>query len=181
MHTLVILLTVLESLFTALTEKTFTTDFSVTMGAEQSQPMTYNGTLTMQGECFRVNMMDIEAAYDGRTMYMFQEATNELMLSNPTPQELAEANPFIFAREMREACNVTEREAKDGTTIITLTPKVKSDISRITLTIKDNLPRSIEIHEGTKTTTLRAKNPQWTTNKQVWTIDKPDAFINDLR
>lgn len=182
MHTLVILLTVLESLFMSLSEKTLTTDFSVTMGAEQSQPMTYNGTIRMQGECFAVNMLDIESAYDGKTLYAYQADIDELSLSYPTAEELQQANPFLFARAMQDACNATERELKDGTSVITLTPKEQgSGISRITLKVKDGLPLSIEVREGTKTTTLRAKNPQWTTDKQVWTIDKPNAYINDLR
>lgn len=187
MHTLVILLTVLESLFTTLSERTLKTDFSVTMGAEQSQPMTYNGELTMHGECFRADVLGIEAAYDGKTFYAYQEDIDELTLSYPTRQELLEANPFLFASAMRDACNITEHDSKDSKIcLITMTPKVKeaqSQISRITLRVEKAtlLPQSIEIKEGTKTTTLRARNPHWTTAPSSWILDKPGAYINDLR
>lgn len=187
MHTLVILVTILESLFSVLSEKTLTTDFSVTMGAEQAQPMTYNGTLTMQGEKFLVSVLGTEAAYDGKTLYSYQEDMDELTLSHPTATELQQANPFLFADAMRDACNSTERISKDEKScIITLVPKVKeaqTEISKITLIVDKQtlLPSQIEVKEGKKTTTLRARNPHWTTDKQVWTINKPNAFINDLR
>ncbi len=190
MKLLLITLTVLESLFSTLEQHTLVTDFSVTMGAQQAQPMTYNGSIRMQGECFAVNVLDVESAYDGKTLYVYQPDIDELSLSNPTDEELQQANPFLFAKAMRDACNITEREGKDGVTIITLTPKVKAEISRITLRVKTAsqtagknliLPLSIEVREGTKTTTLKAKNPQWTTDKQVWTISKPGTYLNDLR
>lgn len=187
MHTLVILLTVLESLFTALTEKTFTTDFSVTVGAEQAQPMTYNGSLTMQGERFCVNVFGTEVAYDGKTLYTYQPDVDELTLSYPDPVELQQANPFLFARAMSDACNSTESDSKDGkSTIITMIPRAKeaqTEISKIIIRIEKAslLPQSIEIKEGTKTTTLRARNPQWTLAPQSWTITKENAYINDLR
>lgn len=187
MHTLVILLTVLESLFTALTEKTFTTDFSVTIGAEASQPMTYNGSLAMHGEKFSVSILDTESAYDGKTLYTYQEDMNEITLSYPDPVELQQANPFLFASAMRDACNIAEHDSKDGKTcLITMTPKVKdakANISKINIRVNKStlLPESIEIKEGVKTTTLRAKNPQWTSAPQSWKLDKPGAYINDLR
>lgn len=187
MHTLAILLTVLESLFAALAEKTLTTDFSVTVGAEQAQPMTYNGSLAMQGECFRVEVLGTEAAYDGKTLYTYQQDADELSLSYPDPIELQQATPFLFARAMQNACSVTEQDTKDAATcLITMTPKAKqaqSEISKILIRVDKStlLPSTIEVHENRKTTILRAKNPQWTTAPQSWTLDKPGVYINDLR
>jgi hypothetical protein len=37
------------------------------------------------------------------------------------------------------------------------------------------------MREGKQTTRLQLKNPQYITTAPVFRLDKPDAFINDLR
>ena len=75
MKCLLIILTVLQSLFAALEQKTLQSDFTITIADTQSavaysQPMTYSGTLAMHGKQFILEMFGIEAAYDGNTLYM---------------------------------------------------------------------------------------------------------------
>lgn len=185
MKLLLIILTVLESLFAALSNKTLTSEFSVTMGAEQSQPMTYSGDITMQGEQFRVTMFEMEAAFDGKTFYLYQPDQDELTLSYPTERELQETNPLLFARALKDACNTKEQDSKDGKiTTITLTPKEQgSGVNRITLKVEKSslLLQSIELREAGKTTTLKTKNPAWTSAPATWTIEKEGAYVNDLR
>ena len=183
MSKLLIILTALSSFLTNLETKTLQSDFTLTVAADASQPLNHTGTITMQGERFRLAIFDMEAAYDGNTLYIYSADTDELTLSHPTAQELLETNPFLYARALSEVCNITEREA-GGSTIITLTPKDQSiGIQRFVLTLNaDKLPSRLEIREGKKTTTLTLRNPQYVSETPVYVLT-PSAttFVNDLR
>ena len=186
MSNLLIILTVLSSFLANLETKTLQSDFTVTVAEEVNAPMNYPGTITMSGNCFRLSMFGTEAAYDGKTMYMYSGDTDELTLTNPTDQELVETNPLLYAKALVPMCNVTERATSDGQqTIVTLTPKDQSiGINRFVLRVRNNdlIPLSVEIKEGNKTSTLKMKEPKFITEKQEYKIvpDK-DTYINDMR
>ena len=184
MKTLIIILTVLTSFLTNLETKTLQSEFTVTVAEEVNAPMNYPGQLTMRGQCFRLAMFGIEAAYDGKTLYMYSADSDELTLSNPTEQELVEANPFLYAQALLPVCNVTERTSGEQT-VITLTPKDQSiGINRFVLKVRnaDLMPLSAEIKEGKKTSTLKMKDPKFITETPDYTIT-PDknTFVNDMR
>lgn len=193
MQTLIILLTVLESLLSTLEHKTLQSDLAITMAEQVSQPLTYTGSFVMCGDKFHLAMFDMEAAYDGNTLYIYNEGTDELVLSRPTEEELLEANPFRYAKALVKVCNLTERASKDGKhTIITFTPKNKTPngIQRFVLRVKKEMtsdnkelltPVSVEMKEGNKTTTLQLTNPRYITTTTIFTLNKPNAYINDLR
>ena len=186
MQTLLIILTVLSSFLANLEQKTLQSDFTVTVSEEVNAPMNYPGTVTMHGRNFLLTMFGIEAAYDGKTMYMYSADTDELTLSNPTNEELQQANPFLYAQALVGVCNTTERANNDGSqTIITLTPKDQSiGINRFVLRVRNNdlLPLSVEIKEGKKTTTLKMKNPHYITTQPKYRIEAgASTYINDLR
>lgn len=186
MTLLSVILTVLSTFLSNLETKTLQSDFTITVAEEINAPMNYPGTLTMTGPCFRLEMFSVDAAYDGKTLYMYSPETDELTLSNPTEQELLEANPFLYAKALVNVCNITERATADGKqTIITLTPKDQSiGINRFVLRVRnsDLMPMQIEIKEGKKSSILKMKNPKFITTKPVYTItpDK-DTYVNDMR
>ena len=183
---LIAILTILSSFLANLEQKTLQSDFTVTVAEEVTAPMNYPGSLTMQGDKFLLTMYGLEAAFDGKTMYMYSGETDELTLTNPTEQELTQANPFLFAKALVNACNIVEKKSSDGaTTIVTLTPKDKSaGIDRFVLKLRtaDLLPLSVELKEGKKMTTLKLTNPRYVTLHPEFVI-KPDknTYINDLR
>lgn len=192
----------LDTFLQTLAENTLQSDFVITISEGASQPMNYPGTITMRGDRFLLEMFDIEAAYDGKTLYVYSATTDELTLSTPTEQELMEANPFLYAQALSKVCTITEQPStgdagvppagrKQGgganttTNItITLTPNDQTaGIQRFTLRIQKDtmLPLSVEVKEGKQQTTLRLTNPTYTTNIPSFTLTKPDAFLNDLR
>ena len=188
MKLLLTILTILSSFMANLEQKTLQSAFTVTVAEEVNAPMNYPGEIIMQGNKFRLEMMDIEAAYDGKTMYMYSGQTDELTLSNPTEQELLEANPFLYAKALVPVCNVTERTTQDGLqTIVTLTPKDQSiGINRFVLKLRksDLMPLSVEIKEGKKTSTLKLKEPKFVpTNSEYIFVLKPskNTYVNDMR
>lgn len=183
---LLIILTVLANFIANLETKTLQSEFTLTIAEEVNAPMNYPGSFIMQGDKFRLGMMDIEAAYDGKTMYMYSGVTDELTLSNPTEQELLEANPFLYAKALLEVCNIAEKASQDGTqTIITLTPKDQSiGIKRFSLHVRnaDLMPLKAEIKEGKKTSSLKLNEPKFVTTPNEYVL-KPgkNTFVNDMR
>lgn len=187
MSTLLTILTILSSFLTNLETKTLQSDFTITVAEEVNAPMNFPGEIIMRGNKFRLEMMEIEAAYDGKTMYMYTSETDELTLSNPTEQELLEANPFLYAKALVNVCNISEKASQDGSqTIVTLTPKDQSiGINRFVLKIRnsDLMPLSVEIKEGKKTSTLKMKEPKFVQGaKEAYVITpEKDTYVNDMR
>ena len=187
MSTLLTILTILSSFLTNLETQTLQSDFTITVAEEVNAPMNYPGELSMHGPCFKVEMFNIEAAYDGKTMYMYSPETDELTLTNPTEQELLESNPLLYAKALVPVCNIVERTSQDGSqTIVTLTPKDQSiGINRFVLKIRnsDLMPLSVEIKEGKKTSTLKMKEPKFVQGpKEAYVITpEKDTYVNDMR
>ena len=187
MTKLLTILTILSSFLANLETKTLKSDFIVTVAEEVNAPMNYPGEIIMQGNKFHLEMFNIEAAYDGKTMYMYSSQTDELTLSNPTEEELLESNPLLYAKALTDVCNVTERTTQDGLqTIVTLTPKDQSiGINRFVLKVRnsDLMPLSVEIKEGKKTSTLKLKEPKFVQGaKEAYVITpEKDTYVNDMR
>ena len=187
MSTLLTILTILSSFLTNLETQTLQSDFTITVAEEVNAPMNYPGELSMHGPCFKVEMFNIEAAYDGKTMYMYSPETDELTLTNPTEQELLESNPLLYAKALVPVCNIVERTSQDGSqTIVTLTPKDQSiGINRFVLKIRnsDLMPLSVEIKEGKKTSTMKMKEPKFVQGpKEAYVITpEKDTYVNDMR
>ena len=176
--------TTLNTFLQTLADHTLHSDFVITISEGASQPMNYPGTITMRGDRFMLEMFDMEAAYDGKTLYVYSATTDELTLSTPTEQELMEANPFLYTQALSKVCTITEQTTAPQALTIILTPNDQSvGIQRFTLRIEKEtmLPSSIEIKEGKQLTTLRLTNPTYTADIPSFTITKPDAFLNDLR
>ena len=184
MKLLLITLTVLQSLLATLEQKTLVSDFAISIAEAQAQPTTYTGELAMRGKQFTLSMFAIEAAYDGNTLYMYSDDTEELMLSTPTEEELQQTNPFLYAKALLPVCQHTEKAMGDKTQI-TLTPNDQSaGITKFVLrvTTATLLPTSIEIHEEDgKRTTLRLNNARYTDDNPSFVLEKEGAYINDLR
>lgn len=183
MKTILILLSSLFSFFVQLENLTLQSDVQLTVTHQQNQPMTYVGKCALRGECFYLSMLSMEAAYDGQTLYVYSEDTQELTLSNPTQQELLETNPIILAKQIAQNSAITERVSGDKT-IYTIVPndtkwQVNQCIVKIqTLTM---LPSQIQLYENERTTSLTFIMPTYSQETMEFKIDKHDVYINDLR
>ena len=184
MKLLLITLTILQSLLSTLEQKTLQSDFTITIASTPNNPITYSGSLAMRDTRFALEFFGIEATYDGKTLYMYSEDTEELTLSNPTQEELIQTNPFLYAQALLPLCQYDELSQGDQT-CITLTPyDLSLGINKFVLRLVTTtlLPVAAEIHESEgKLTTLTLNQPVFTTECPPFTLDKPEAFINDLR
>ena len=183
----ILLLTVLQSLFALLSEKTMNTDFTITVQEHATQPVTYTGTLTMHGEQFILEAFGTLASYDGKTLYTYNEDANELTLSNPTRDELYQANPLLFAQAMADACEVTE-ETRQGVTTLTFVPKERVAIDLITMVVKrlakgdkQYAPATITIKEGLRTTKVQFRNLGYSDEVVDFVQHAEGAYVNDVR
>lgn len=182
MNVMFIILAALSSFLTYLDAHVLHSDFTITVAENVSQPLTYKGTYTMAGNCFFLSLLDFEAAYDGKTFYLYREDDDELTLSSPSEEELCQTNPMLYAKALQAACNVTEHVSDKGITTATLTPKDASvGIQRFIVRWQDHTPLSIELREGKKTTTLTFINPEYIPTAPSFVIQKDGAYINDLR
>lgn len=126
----------LDTFLQTLAAHTLHSDFVITISEGASQPMNYPGTITMRGDRFTLEMFDMEASYDGKTLYVYSATPDELTLSTPTDQELMEANPFLYAQALSKVCTITEQTTAPQALTITLTPNAQSaGIQRFTLTL----------------------------------------------
>ena len=156
---LLILTATLSSFLTGLETKTLRTDFTVTIAENATQPLNLTGTITVHGTQFLLSALDYEAAYDGKTLFLWQPEIEELTLSTPTEQELLETNPFLFAKALNEAGKKVDFVIDDK-----------------------NLPVRAQMIDGKKTYTLIFRNPQYITTTVDYVIVPPEgAYINDLR
>ena len=178
------------SLFLAMLQSnTLQSDFTMTISLAQSQPVTYSGSLLMKGERFRLEMLSMEAAYDGKTLYIYQAETDELTLSVPETNELNEVNPFRMVQQVLPLCNTSERKQKEGKeTLITFTPKDGEKVpfrsASLCLRTEDLMPLSLEMREQKQTSLLRFTNPV-RLEKNVplsrFSLSHPEAYLNALR
>ena len=158
-HLLIILTATLASFLTGLETKTLQTDFTLTISENVSQPLNITGTITVHGEQFLLSALDYDAAYDGKTFYLWQPDTEELTLSIPTKEELLEINPFLFAKALDAAGK------------------------KVNFVIDDKqLPVRAQMSDGKTNYSLTFRNAQYITTPVRYTITPPDgAFINDIR
>ncbi len=84
------------------------------------------GTMKAAGKKFALQTSSTSTWYDGKNMWTYNANNNETTLMNPTPQEVAEANPLSIVNSY--SANFTAAFAKTqtkGNKTIVLTPKSK--------------------------------------------------------
>lgn len=187
-----ILLSILTSFFLSLEQNVFSSDCVLSVSSEQSQPMFFPGSVVMEGDKFCLSILGMEVAYDGSTMYMYSDNTQELTLTKPSEEDLQQTNPLRFAKALAEVSRVEEKTTKSGNQVITLYPNdISVGIMRVVLTLnkEGKLPVSIEIKEANQVSLLSFTNPILSSRASrekggknlSYKIDKPNAFLNDLR
>ena len=100
-----------------------TASYSITTPDGTSQ-----GTISMQGKKFRVISPEAKCWYDGKTQWSWSPVTDEVNITDPTPDELQMTNPIAAAQHFKSNFNMKKAKAKTAKTyVIKLTPKAKKD------------------------------------------------------
>ena len=95
---------------------------------------TSTGTISMQGNKFRVISPDAKCWYDGTTQWSWSPVTGEVNITNPTAEDLQMTNPIAAAQHFKANFNMKKAKAQTSKTYaIKLTPKKKDSIKTLWL------------------------------------------------
>ena len=106
------------------------------------------GIIKSFGNKFIVTLPDAEIWYNGKDLYTYNKNAGETTVVVPTAEELAESNPLAYVTGAGKNYNVAiSTVKKTDRDVLELTPKSKSGIKRITLTIRktDAKPEKIVV------------------------------------
>ena len=95
-----------------------------------------SGTFTLAGDRFVIDTDMASTWYDGKTLWSYSRDTNEVTITEPTADELAEINPFTFIKKARKDYTPRLLKSSPGTYTVELTPKSgKQEISKAVVTV----------------------------------------------
>lgn len=153
---------------------------------------TTDGTLLLKGDQFYLDSNGVQSWFDGKTQWSYMESSDEVNISNPTPEELQTINPYALLSLYKNGFNykyagVKNRNGKQGYEVV-LTPETKQDIASITLFVsKTYQPVYIKVEQSNKSvneiivTSYQTNQPL---DNATFKFDKkkfPNAEVIDLR
>ncbi len=95
-----------------------------------------NGILTISGERFTLSSPQMVSWYDGKTQWTYSSHIGEVNITEPTPEELQQVNPFAIIRTFSKNYKATLEKSAAGTKQLRLTAiSAKSDIKTVVLTL----------------------------------------------
>jgi outer membrane lipoprotein-sorting protein len=119
---------------------------------QQNIAESFEGKINMKGDKFTLQTPDLLTWYDGSTQWVYMTRAEEVNISTPTGDELQLTNPSILLNSYKKGFTAVfkgESTAPNGKAAydITLTPKKKSDVTKIELQIEkySSLPACIVI------------------------------------
>lgn len=166
--------------------KSLTATYDMISGGQTS-----TGVLAISGEKFHLSSNDMSSWYDGTTQWTYSAASNEVNITSPTPEELAQVNPFVIISSLRKAYNSRLVSSSSTTNTVELTPIKKrgAAISKavIDFSASTSFPTVIKLTtDGGETMTIRVKSIKTGTNYPASTFvfnkkQYPKAALIDLR
>lgn len=162
-----------------------TAEFSIVSQASRQQSASgTEGTISMRGEKFLFTTSESHVWFNGRTQWVYMKQNEEVNVSNPSGDELQSTNPMLLLGNYRKNYKASTK----GSSIV-LTPRVKSEIAKITLQInrQNNLPSLITLTMRNRTvTTIRISRIRTNVNQNdaIFTFNPknyPKAEVVDLR
>ena len=156
----------------------------------------FNGSMTgemiLQGECFYMDYGGVKSWFDGKTQWSYVERNEEVNVSTPSQEELNSVHPYAWISRYKTDfnCKYNGKKTLSGKQVdeVTLIPKQKSELSKITLCLTaDSEPVMICIAQNggdeqrLNVTSCEIKRKQ---DISAFRFDKskyPNADIIDLR
>ena len=72
------------------------------------------GNLILQAKKFHLNTPEVKAWFDGKTQWAYFAQNNEVSVTNPTTEELAETNPAMIISELRSKSTISFAKQKSN-------------------------------------------------------------------
>lgn len=165
--------------------KSLSANYSLRSGSESTK-----GMIITSGDKFHITSGQMITWYDGRTQWSYSPSTNEVNISEPTPEELQQVNPFAIINAFRKAYKGTLLASPAGTYKIQLLPIDRRASIRkavITLNAKTFYPSTILLTmDNNMTVNISVKNIKTGQNYPASTFifnkrKYPRVTIVDLR
>lgn len=154
----------------------------------------FEGTIHMKGDKFKLVTPDMTTWFDGTTQWSYVDRNEEVNVSTPTGDELQFTNPAVLLRIYKKGFTpkyIGESTASNGKSAydVELIPKKKSDIRKVELQIEkySNFPATIKIEaQNGISNTIHISNLKTGVNQPDDFFvfkegDYPDAEVIDLR
>lgn len=149
------------------------------------------GTIKIEGKKFYIETADLITWYDGKTMWSYIPGVEEVNITEPTAQEIAEINPMLILGSYIDSFRIKEQPSKKREErIFTLTPTKRNlRFNEITLTIATAnmapvLFQVIDRNNNTTNVTIEQFDKDITHPQSTFTFvhrNYPRATIVDLR
>jgi outer membrane lipoprotein-sorting protein len=129
---------VLSDLLSSVKSTAVKTDFKLTMTMKGSPSQTANGTFTLKGSKFVLDMNQLKVYFNGITQWSYMAQNNEVTISSPSSKELSETNPMAILVNYSSKSNInfTSETKSSKNHCIEMIPNAKDkDISKITVQV----------------------------------------------
>ncbi len=123
--------------------KSVTATYTTTAGSH-----TGKGSITISGDKFHISQPDdVTVWYDGRTQWSYSPATGEVNIIEPTPEEIAQINPFAIIGAFSRGYKASMLKAPAGQKKVQLSATSrKFEIAKVTVTLDSSLlPRQLSL------------------------------------
>lgn len=130
--------------------------FTIVTQTDNAIYSTIKGTLIMSGDKFLIDTPTYKIGYDSEMQWCYMEDSDEVMLSTPDIDELAEINPYMLIKNVDARFTYKDIEKGKTETVIELKPIRGSDTiesALITVNNADNYPSNIQINNINNTIT----------------------------
>lgn len=142
-------------------------DFTLTITEKKSKSeQTMSGNFTMKANKFIMNMSDMLVYFDGKTQWAYSIENEEITITNPTAEELAQTNPMAVLYGYRATYDIkfAVNSTNSANYVIEMTPKTKiSDMDKVTVIFdkkSGNLLSITQIEKNGSTLALSFTNYQ---------------------
>ncbi|MDE6323598.1 MAG: outer-membrane lipoprotein carrier protein LolA [Paramuribaculum sp.] len=113
----------------------------------------FSGRISFCGDRFSMTSPQILTWYDGKTQWSFNKEDNEVTVTEPTPDELSQINPFVIINSFRNDFDAKTMTAPKGFVKLQLkakSPKNEVQSAVITLNEKTTMPTQIQLDTKSK-------------------------------
>lgn len=166
--------------------------FTLTASNALNEPIDkQSGTIKLSGNKFYWTTPAMTVWYNGQLQWAYVKATDEVNLTEPTPEEIASVNPYILINTYMQNFDVKALKSKNSQErTAELTPKKKgTPIERVVITIDATTwtPRSFQIQYSDRTSSTIVLSKYVTGQNfpdATFVFDKkqcPQAEVIDLR
>jgi len=183
---------ILTNLLTSAKTNAIKTNFKLIVCDKKNiQEQASDGTFTLKGSKFILEMDEMRVWFDGKTQWAFVEQNNEVSITEPSEKELSETNPMAILSGFKVKCNIrfSPKIKSAQNHCIEMLPKVKLDITKIEVQITKSTNNLVSIklfNKNGSTSLLSLSNFQKAVNASdnTFVFNKAKyktATINDLR